>query len=568
MARITRTGSSSLEHPRYDLNDENPHRLHWQVAKNEYIAFQLIIRRTNRHAPKFFSVQSSESQLPINLFQSHYIRVDNAGYTWGPQTTVLPYPDLYPDALIPARHGCLDRSKILFDNIDLPRPGANQSVWIEIYIPDNTTTGVHNATIEIKLDSTTLQLPIMFDVINARLPHEPSIDAVAELYRTYQLEGVGTQRSSPQWQDMAQCYQQLAHQHRMVFMERFPNAPQSKADWQSYRQAFGPALTGELFTADFGYSGTGYGTPVGVWRTPWPQQYDIEITETLDESAIVQWTTLAKSWQAQIDKNGWDIPHQFAYVFDEVDGPSHQSEQDPDRRAYITRAHENMRKVQTAIDQGADGIDLLWTSHSDPSIWQTDDQTTLEGTIRLWSPNAHAANVEFLSNRMAMGERAWFYHSGHPAVGGHSINLPGSDMRSWGVIGARYSFNGQLMWAANLGSDRWPFSQPSYKPDDDRVGNGVLVYPGNQLEKIGFPTAPGPLPSMRLKTWRRGLQDAELFFLAMKRDPEKSQALIRELIPLALGEAVAAGAAEPTWSDDARAWIEWRDELLTILAGS
>ena len=50
MARVTRTGASLLEHPQYDLNETNSQRLRFRMARNETIAFQLILRRQNRHS--------------------------------------------------------------------------------------------------------------------------------------------------------------------------------------------------------------------------------------------------------------------------------------------------------------------------------------------------------------------------------------------------------------------------------------------------------------------------------------------------------------------------------------
>lgn len=570
MSRISRSGPSILEHPRFDLSSDNPDRLHWRVAKNETIAFQLEMRRKNRHAAKEVAVRvnGGDGETLITVSKAHYLKVKNAGYQWGPATAVLPYPASYPDALIPEWHGCGSNRKQLFSSIRLPPPGAVQSIWIEMYVPPDAPVGKQLQLVSLELNDEVIELPVVLDVVDVRLPHKTSIDAVAELYRTYHLEGSGSDRQEDGWQQMAQCYQQMAHQHRMVFIERTPVAPVTSEDWLAYEAAFGPGLSGDLFTEQFGYVGTGYNTPVSVWRTPWPQDYDIAMQRSLNKQEIDRWTLLAKSWSKQVQANDWTEPRYFAYVFDEVDGPSGVAETDPQRHRYIKRVHDDMRNVQTAIDRGASDIDLLWTSHSDPSIWQKDPKTTLEGIIRLWAPNAHAANTDFLAKRIAKGERAWFYHSGHPAVGGHSINLPGTDMRSWGVIGARYGFQGQLMWAANLGSDRWPYSQPSYKPDDDRIGNGVLVYPGNQLPKIGFDAVPGPIPSMRMKAWRRGLQDAELYLLAREKNPHAAQSLISTLIPRALGEALAAGDQHPSWPAQAGPWIQWREQLLSLLAQS
>ena len=415
--------------------------------------------------------------------------------------------------------------------------------------------------------ATLLQLPVTLDIVDVALPERPSIDAVGEIYRSYRLEGAGEDPSTAQWQAMSRCYQQIAHRHRMVFIERTPVPPATRKDWDHYDETFGPALDGTLFTEAAGYHGTGTNTPVSVWRTPWPQDYDITVEQPLSKDYLEEVEALAADWQQHVNDRKWNDTRFFAYIFDEVDGPSDEDESVPERRQYITRVHRDMQRVQESIDSQASNIDLLWTSHSDPSIWQSDSQTSLVDRIRLWAPNAHAANVAFLQARISQGERAWFYHSGHPAVGGHSINLPGADMRSWGVIGARYGIQGQLMWAVNLGNDDRPFADPSYKPDDDRVGNGVMVYPGNQLSRIGFPATPGPLPSMRLKSWHRGLQDAELYYLARQKHPEQADALIRQLVPRALGEAVAAGDITPTWSSSAATWIEWRQQLLILLSG-
>ena len=166
-------------------------------------------------------------------------------------------------------------------------------------------------------------------------------------------------------------------------------------------------------------------------------------------------------------------------------------------------------------------VDLIWTSHTDPQTWQGIPGEDLKDITRLWTPSANSAKTNYLADRKKEGDRIWFYHSGHPAVGIHSINASGIEMRSWGVITARYNFDGHFMWALNLSDRDQPYHYPSYKKDDDRFGNGTMVYPGNKLDTIGMKSIPGPIPSMRLKAWRRGLQDAELIFLARKAGHEK-----------------------------------------------
>ncbi len=571
MARVTKTARIPLEHTDFDLSLG---AIKLVAARNETVAYQLILR-TTRADVKPLRVELSEwraigndsadappAHVHTKLFQSHYHWVKNGGYTWGPESNVLAWPDAYPDALIPQYSFCQESKQTLFEHITLPaKKKHNQAIWLEMYIPTTLQPGVYGQTVLLKSAQDTLTIPIELTVKAAVLPDKPSINALGEVYRAYNLEGVGYDMATPQWQHMSQCYQQLAHAHRLIFIERADAFPEIINE-SDYAKAFGPALSGTLFGAMYGYQGTGANQPVAVWRTPWPQQYDVELSSPLTESQIQRYQNMAKTWSVYIDKQGWDQVDYFAYLFDEVDGPASPATNKAQHHQYIAMTHEQMDRVQGALDAGskAKPIDLLWTSHSNPAAWTNDPVLDLTSKIRLWAPNASAADPTFLGARVRSGDKAWFYHSGHPAVGVHSINASGIEMRTWGVIAARYGFSGQFMWAINLGSDDQPFAQPSYKPDDDRFGNGVMVYPGNQLNKIGFAKIPGPIPSMRLKAWRRGLQDAELFFLAQEKHPEAARTLINDLIPTALADATGPA----TWPSDPARWIEFRKTLLEL----
>ena len=567
MARISRYGNIPLEHPDFDLS-QGPIRL--VAARNETVAFQLILRTLSlpietrpivRINPWQSRTANRRSKISTRQFVAHYHWVDKGGYSWGPKTAVLEWPAAYPDALIPQQHQCGSNTRYLFESIEMPEAKhANQAVWIDSFIPANTPTGKYTQTLTVSVGDTAIDIPIELQVNDAILPDKPSLHAIGEVYRTYRLEGAGVDSGTTAWKNMAHCYQQLAHKHRMVFIERTPETPTTELDWQRYDTVYNPLLTGDLFTAERGYTGPGTNQPVGVWRTPWPQKFDVQVSAALKNSEISHLESLAKTWSDLVNQKGWTNTEYFAYIFDEVDGPT--KKHDPNRAATIARVHNDMQRVQQALDTGSPtpAIDLLWTSHSNPASWTNDPALDLTGKIRLWSPNASAADTDFLRKRIAAGDKAWFYHSGHPAVGAHSINASGIDMRTWGVIAARYGFQGQFMWAVNLGNDDKPFAEPSYKSADDRFGNGVMVYPGNQLNRIGYSKAPGPVPSMRLKAWRRGLQDAELYYLAMQKNPTAANELITQIVPAALTEA----HGKARWAQDAASWIEFHKSLLKI----
>ncbi|MEM7376681.1 MAG: DUF4091 domain-containing protein [Pseudomonadota bacterium] len=573
MQKVARHARPHSEHANYSLTDNRAIRLH--TARNETVAFQLLLR-TRRKSPPPVSIrwdpftregQTAGHQPQVELFQAHYHHVANGGYRWGPESAVLPWPADYPDALVPASSGCLGARKTLFESVT-PAQARRQNalVWVDIHTDTNAPVGYYQTRVHLEQAGEIIaSVPLGIQVWNATLPASPTIDAVGELYRTYRLEGAGEDPSSVDWQHMSQCYQQLAHRHRTVFLERSPDKPENDDDWAHYADTWGPALDGSLFTDAYGYTGTGYGTPVSVWRTPWPQPYDVKLDGPLSNAEVDRYTAMAAEWEQQAKARGWTAPWVFAYVFDEVDGPNDEDTGVAREDAYIAMTHRQMQRVQSAIDRGtaALDIDLMWTSHSNPATWRDRDGLDLRGTVRHWAPNAHAYDPGFLQAREALGETTWFYHSGHPAVGVHSINASGIDMRTWGVIGARYGVSGQLMWAVNLGSDDRPFAEPMYKPDEDRFGNGVLVYPGNQLGKIGYPVVPGPIPSVRLKLWRRGLQDADLIHLARQRAPAETDALVNAIMPSALADAVAVGG-DRQWPHKPAAWTDFKQALLSL----
>ncbi|MDO6461736.1 DUF4091 domain-containing protein [Granulosicoccaceae sp. 1_MG-2023] len=569
MAKLSDHGRVPLDHQDYAIAD-GPLQLH--AGRNETVAFQLYLQNLGDAQGEvklaFDDFTSDAASLPVadNLryFLGWYHHVDQGGYTWGPRSRVLDWPASYPDALLPPEAGCGETVR-LYDAIAVPQKKHDlQVVWVDLYIPPTQAPGRYHGQLRLtRPDGHEVVQALSLQVWPATLPAKPSITAVGEVYRAYRLEGPGEDMRTAAWRGMSHCYQQIAHAHRTVFLERTP-ALADDTDWADYDAIYQPVLDGSLFTREQGYYGPGQGEPVPVWRTPWPQDYDIRVEAPLSGAEIDLWRSRAAAWAEHVRERGWQGTDYFAYIFDEVDGPTDESDSSDMRRGYLTMAHTQMRRVQQALDAGSGDIpiDLMWTSHSDPAQWDGVEGVDLAGTIRLWVPNAGAADPQYLGDRAAQGEKVWFYHDGHPHVGVHSINASGIDMRTWGVIGARYAFDGQLMWAVNLGSDERPFARPSYKDDDDRFGNGVMVYPGNQLPKIGYPAAPGPLPSIRLKNWRRGLQDADLVALAKQAGHAAAvDELLRRQMPEALG-AARSGAAR--WSDDPADWLDFHRELLKL----
>lgn len=571
------TGAVPLEDLGLDIRDDH---VNLDAARNEIVAFQVILELKRPIAQQVELTVSDlngpagkriEANKHIERFLAHYVRVDPGGYTWGPKSTVLPWPDRYPDALVPFEAHC-GPPKVIVKRIEIP-PNANQAVWIDIYVPKELPPGDYRGQVNIGMRDGQLRMPLKLRVWEASLPDRPTIDAVGELYKAYVQERAGPEIGPKAWLRMAHCYQQLAHKHRVVFIERTDRilGPTSITDdaggWKAYDEVYDPILTGSLFSAEHGYIGPGENTPVTIWRTPWPQNINHRLDRPFSPEDLRGYERLAAAWHAHSVKRKWSHTRFFAYILDEVDGPRDRDPRTgravPRTQTYLAMVHEAMRRLQRALDSGASGnaIDLLWTSHTNPAIWQGKKDLDLGGIIRLWCPNAAAADPRFLGLRARQGERVWFYHAGHPYLGVHSINASGLEMRTWGLIAARYGFHGQLMWAVNYGDPERPYEYPSYRRQDDRFGNGTLVYPGALLGQIGYTASPGPIPSMRLKGWRAGLQEAELVQIASSRGrDEAARRLLSKYIPVALAE----GRGRAAWPSALSDWKTFHRELLEL----
>src|SRR3954466_13625087 len=142
------------------------------------------------------------------------------------------------------------------------------------------------------------------------------------------------------------------------------------------------------------------------------------------------------------------------------------------------------------------------------------------------------------------------------------LDTDGAALRTWGWIAERYQVELWHAWQGLYYSDRYnhggntdvmrdplTFDERSRGGSDHGNGDGLLVYPG-------------PLPSLRLKALRRGLQD-RLLLRELRRcgGGNLADRTLRSVVPTALGEAHGAAS----WSLDEPTWELARLEVLTAI---
>jgi hypothetical protein len=210
------------------------------------------------------------------------------------------------------------------------------------------------------------------------------------------------------------------------------------------------------------------------------------------------------------------------------------------------------------------------------------------GLTDVWknAADSYAANPD---------KRFYMYNSNRPGSGSFAVEDEGVALR-------------ELAWGQyKMGVDRWFYWESTYYNNDqgntgqtnvfqqahtygdfdevDEVlaetgwnylnGDGVLFYPGIDTR---FPEdsygVMGPFASLRLKHWRRGIQDVDYLALAAEIDAERTAQIVNEIVPKVLWEVGVSDPEDPTWvladiswSTDPNVWEAARAELADIIEG-
>jgi hypothetical protein len=586
---------------------ESPHfwdakamKLRLNGGRNEMVAAQLMlaatqdVKQVNVEIGDLKGPQTIPANPHIQLFQEIYQYVAEGkwfysvgnGWTWDKSKSLIDRK-WYPEILVPFNDPYGSEHKPVGAPFDIKvANGPNQGVWIDLYIPADAKPGVYTAPIAItvaKQPAATATLELT--VHDFTLPDEFHVDGYGEIYgmcydfhhATYKEVGFD------KWWPIAQRYHQMAHQHRFEISDREGRGPKFFVQPELYDKAYGPILDGTLFTKENGYVGPGANTGVSFWRAPFgevnrcvptksdPNKY--EFTPWTD-AELSNYTAQAKQYWAHCVEKKWDKKRFFAYIIDEAMNDA------------VFRA--NQKKLCDALDAGAGPkhIDLMWTAHTNPRTLADDPALDLRGVIRWWSPNGEACDPGFLQERMKQGETAWFYHHAPPAIGLNIVNATGIDLRTWGAACWRYKLNGSFWWAM----DYFETKEVMIKSRENRWGNGILFYPGARLPDLGLPAIDGPLSCLRMKAYRRGLQDYEYGWLLKQKGKEPiGDAAIKKIMPVALAEAMpgamteaegrnsviadakgktqqpATKIATPPWSTDVNDWYAMQEELAAEL---
>jgi hypothetical protein len=360
---------------------------------------------------------------------------------------------------------------------------------------------------------------------------------------------------------------QLAHRHRIAMVDS--NYGASNWTQDAPRPEWIPRLNGALFSSASGYRGPGENTGTGLYSIATYGGWSWNTGTQAD-----MWTH-TNAWEQWFLTNSPGT-ERFLYLIDESTNYT-QTEQWASWMKNNPGVGGSLKSFAT--------IDLPAARANVPSL--NIAATSLEvGDTPIWQAAADAVSAD--------PTKKFDLYNGHrPASGSFATEDDGIALRElpWGQYKKKI--------------DRWFFWQSTYYDDfqsgrgqnslfqnavtfggadsTDPVlgetgwnhsnGDGVLIYPGtDKLFPADSYNVQGPIASLRLKHWRRGIQDVDYLVLAAAFNPTRVQQIVNLMVPKVLWENGVNNPADPSyvlcdisWSTKPGDWESARAELATII---
>jgi hypothetical protein len=457
---------------------------------------------------------------------------------------------------------------------------TSQCIWGDIYIPKTAAPGNYVGTVTVTKDGATYcEIPITLTVRDFALPDVPNAktmvfvdsETIGDRYLGEMYPDPGTEKYSGLI-DLTNLHFQLAHRHKISLIDTPVPIEQMGEAWVS-------RLNGTLFTTAKGYSGIGEGTGNNVYSIGtygnWPWEGTGKTEMQNNANAWVDW------FSAQHFATSTDY---FLYLVDEsTDYPQTQQ-----WAQWVSSSSGSGSRLKTFAT-----LSLPEAVANTPSLSIPCSAAEI-GFTNVW-------NNALKELRSKAGTEFFMYNGQRPVCGSFATEDDGVALRAlaWGQY--KLGIDRWLYWDStyynnyqgytgqtDLFKQAQTFGQRSDTPDpslgvngnDYMNGDGVLFYPGTDTR---FPQdsygVMGPFASLRLKEWRRGIQDVDYLTLASKIDPTSTAQIVNQVVPKFMWEYgadsdsnVAANEylvhSDISWSTNPDVWEDARSQLASIIDGT
>lgn len=488
-------------------------------------------------------------------FQRPFVGEGYGSGTWADRSD---HDKKYPEIAVP----------IEFHSTFTIPAGENQSIWSDIYIPKTAGTGLYTGTVAVLENGvTTKQIPVELTVRDFELSDEPNSKTMVFMSR----ENINKRFLGTPWPDAStdvesakkirDTFFKVAHRHKISLIDAdATDAP--SPEWLS-------RLNGTLFQNQNGYRGPGEGKGNGVYSVgtygTWDWKDEGESGMRAHADAWANWFKMnapsTEFFLYLIDESeDYPLSQKWASWLKNNPGPG---------KALLSFATVPLTAATSFVPDL--NIAASWFTVGSTTEWQQAYDTQKAASKKFFSYNGkRPSNGSFATedDGIALRELPWAqYKKGIDRwffwESTYYNNYQGGRGET-NVFQTAQTFGGLSGNDSVLGQTGWNYSN----------GDGVLFYPGT--DKF-FPSdsygVDGPFVSVRLKQWRRGIQDVDYLALAYAKDPIKTTALVKKMVPKALWEYGINDPTDPTWVRSDISWSinpnDWeaaRLELANIIA--
>jgi hypothetical protein len=546
--------------------DRPQNLIHLFAGRNEVVAFQIVLETAAlsdiqvlvsdlKHS-KTKSVIPSKSH--VEVFREWYVQITrkttdettaSAGHTLG--------LGWYPDALIPTRSGGgYGQPFRVPDQLNSVPGQKSQAFWVDIYVPKSAQAGLYRGKVQVLARKFKKELNLQLQVNNFSLSDKFYLAADLNNYGGISLRGPETKLR----------YYQMAQKHRLTVSELYfapkveGEGRQMHALWEDYDRDIAKYLTGEAFTSKHGYVGPGEGMPLVHMILPfevleghaWPMDGKYAETDRYNQALIAMFRDFEKHFH---DKS-WTKTKLIVF---------YQGMDEPKTERAFDQIHyygDLLKLSKTRTLKYRTDLNQLNTIGQFIDKWDTSKIIRLLGdVVDIWccTGDFRRTNFDVLLPRCGPPhyEEAWFYQNREPSVGAVHIDEEGIGFRTWPWIAWKYGLQGCVYWEIMYyGQSKNPWLDPDSTTDPGKTlnGTGYLCYPAK-------PGVPEPIPSIRLKSFRRGAQDYEYLRLLSGRGEagrNKAEQIAQTVLFSALHKTKKQYGEKGDWSHNPEDWEKAR----------
>lgn len=493
--------------PSFPARDD--HGVDLVAARNEFASFQVVVHGATAGATGVTAAltgltgPSSIGSDRITLYREALINIAQPSGTAGAT-------GVWPDGLVPDVDEVAHEKRKAFP-FDVPANEA-RAIWVDVHVPPTAEPGSYTGTVSVTGSGFTAQVPVRLTVVAANMPSTSSLPSAFLIFAGNVCSvqtGTSDCGTATNMASQLDKYARVALDHR-ISLSNIYVVGRDGTNWPAFDQQYAPLLDGTAATKLQGAALTSAQLPR---------------TRTVE---------LFRGWANHFKSKAW-FDKLFDYTGDEP--PYGISFAEAGTRAQMTRtADPAIRTLLTTTITALDQNSL--TSLFDMVVPVVNH---MDGTAAPYAGSQRSKYDGFLQKPQSS---LWMYQSCMSHGCAYGTNLPentaGSGWPSYMIdktaaknramqwVIFKYGATGELYYeTANAlltaWSDQFRFSGN---------GDGTLFYPGTPSAIGGSSTV--PLPSIRMKQIRQGMQDYEwLKLVSDAGDPAFAKQVADELIPSA-----------------------------------